>query len=86
MRKRLRGRRWQAIRKAVLERDRYRCQDCGALRYPLEISHIVAVRDGGSDELTNLRVLCRSCHLRIDADPEARAWRDLLAERYGRNR
>ena len=48
-----------------------------------EISHIVAVRDGGSDELANLRVLCRNCHLRVDANPEARAWRALLDERYG---
>ena len=45
----------------VRERDGHACVLCGAADN-LEIDHIVPYRDGGSNELDNLRTLCRPCH------------------------
>lgn len=55
-----------SVRDAVFERDRFRCQRCGAVPGPgvwLEVDHIVEKAEGGSDEdLANLQTLCNSCH------------------------
>jgi 5-methylcytosine-specific restriction enzyme A len=50
-----------ALRKAVLERDAYRCQDCRGW-IDLELDHIIPVEEGGKTTLENLRTLCRICH------------------------
>ena len=53
-----------AIRFKVLKRDRHTCTGCGA-RAPdveLEVDHIVPVSRGGTDELSNLRTLCKDCN------------------------
>lgn len=52
------------IRWDVLKRDDYRCLKCGA-RPPdveLEVDHIVPVSGGGTNDLANLRTLCRPCN------------------------
>jgi 5-methylcytosine-specific restriction endonuclease McrA len=36
------------------------CHDC--TDYATELHHIVAVEDGGTDEISNLMPLCRDCH------------------------
>lgn len=54
-----------SIRFQVLKRDGYRCQMCGATAQDgakLEIDHIHPVSKGGSNELSNLQVLCRDCN------------------------
>ena len=52
------------IRVQVLARDGYRCKMCGRTKdeVPLEVDHIIAVSDGGTDELNNLATLCRDCN------------------------
>lgn len=53
------------LRHKVLKRDRYTCQACGA-RAPdveLEVDHVVPVSRGGTDDLSNLKVLCRDCNI-----------------------
>jgi len=46
----------KAIRKAVIERDKGRCQKCG--QPARVIDHI----KGNSSEMSNLQLLCDSCH------------------------
>lgn len=52
------------VRWDILKRDHYRCVICGA--HPpdveLEVDHIVAVSRSGTDEVENLRTLCRHCN------------------------
>lgn len=46
------------VRKLVLRRDRYRCVFCGNGGI-LEVDHIIPWSAGGSDDMDNLRTLCR---------------------------
>lgn len=48
----------KTLRDKVLKRDKQKCVKCGS-RENLEIDHI----EGPSDELSNLQVLCRPCHI-----------------------
>lgn len=56
-------RRWQVVRMQILERDGFRCKECGA-RGRLEVDHIKPVRS--NPELAfchdNLQALCGPCH------------------------
>ena len=62
---------WRRLRREVLERDGYRCCQCGAISeecgYPLEIHHIIPPK--GNKELfydiNNCVTLCKWCHARI---------------------
>jgi 5-methylcytosine-specific restriction endonuclease McrA len=51
------------LRAFVLERDGFRCAQCGSDE-TLELDHILRYRDGGADRAENLRVLCRPCNRR----------------------
>lgn len=55
-----------AVRAAVMDRDYRQCQICGTYDEPT-VDHIVPVSAGGSDDLDNLQVLCRSCNSRKGA-------------------
>lgn len=52
----------QKLRAAVLERDKRCCRKCGRREY-LDVHHIAARADGGSDDPENLITLCRVCHM-----------------------
>lgn len=53
----------RAIRELVIERDGACCRYCGVRSGPFHIDHIEPVARGGSDDLDNLAVACRSCNL-----------------------
>lgn len=84
-----RGQRWKALRQAALRRDGWQCVQCGA-RGRLEVDHIRPVKDAPelAFDLSNLQVLCPSCHTkktRIEAgfsppDPKRAAWREAVSE------
>lgn len=61
---------WNAMRELVApliySRDGYRCLLCGAGR-PLTVDHEVAIVNGGTNDLSNLRTLCRPCNSRKGA-------------------
>jgi 5-methylcytosine-specific restriction protein A len=58
---------WKELRRSILERDNFRCQFCGlggkTSDIILEIDHILEKSKGGSDDPSNLRVLCQKCHM-----------------------
>lgn len=65
-----------AVRVEVLERDGFRCTDCGWSRdqtHPddprkiLELHHVVQHQNGGANTAENLVTLCNVCHDRLHA-------------------
>ncbi len=49
------------IRKAVFERDKYRCVNCGT-HLNLSVDHILAESEGGTLNMNNLQTLCIDCN------------------------
>ena len=58
------GSRWRRLRLMVLREVPW-CEDCGAVA--TEVDHVLALKKGGTNERTNLRSLCLSCHSRKTA-------------------
>ena len=85
----LNARRWAAVRRAVFERDGWRCFECGRAGR-LEADHITPMqREAGQDvyDPNGLQTLCRACHIektrcenRRPLTPAELAWRSLIVE------
>lgn len=65
--KRERSKMTASLKKRILERDNYTCQQCGNSIYKepnllLEIDHIIPVSKGGTSEPQNLQTLCWRCN------------------------
>ena len=74
--------RWAAIRREVLERDGWRCRECGKPGR-LEVHHLEPLHKGGSNDVGNLVALCRGCHIAAHRRPETAeqaAWREFAGE------
>lgn len=63
---------WSALRLQVLERDGWACVRCGCA-LTVETAHVDHIQSGkrATNKLTNLRTLCRRCHV-LRADPRHR--------------
>jgi 5-methylcytosine-specific restriction endonuclease McrA len=53
--------RYQALKNEALERDGWRCQDCGSATM-LEVHHVKSRSKLGHDASDNLTTLCVDCH------------------------
>ena len=51
---------WKVLRQAVFHRDGPMCATEGCTRRAVVVDHILSRRNGGKDELSNLRGLCRT--------------------------
>ena len=54
---------YRRLMKRVLERDEWRCQNCGSLEN-LQVHHQVKRSQLGDDKLANLVTLCAYCHMK----------------------
>ena len=52
------------LKNQVLNRDGWKCQDCGS-SINLQVHHLVRRSQLGWDELENLMTLCAECHRRL---------------------
>ena len=85
---RLNAHRWAAVRRAVFERDRFRCTSCGKAGR-LECDHVTPLQREPSQnpyDPNGLQTLCRACHIektrresRREPTPAEAAWRALVA-------
>lgn len=61
------GKEWERIRRAVLDRDNHLCQyhlARGESVQATHVDHILAKSLGGNDSMDNLCASCRDCNLR----------------------
>lgn len=56
------GRPWRRLKDSMLLRDRHTCQHCKRVGGELELDHIINVAAGGTDDESNLQILCVDCH------------------------
>ena len=57
-----------AIRRRVLQRDGYACQCCGIVRADNDVDRRIPLEQGGSNDDSNLWLLCHECHAAKTAD------------------
>lgn len=67
-------------RQAAIARQHGRCMDCGEVcaewdgsswrtqRLGGEVDHVIPLRNGGSNDASNLALRCKYCHRRADAE------------------
>ena len=75
-------RHWEHTRRAVRNRDGWRCRECGKVGR-LEVHHVRPLKDGGSNDLDNLLTLCVGCHKAAHKRPvsaERAEWDRLAAQ------
>lgn len=77
----LRAGEWQFLRQSVFARDGYRCTICGAVAR-LECDHIQPLSHGGSNDIANLRSVCRGCHITLTLRAKAEGRRPRYALGY----
>lgn len=53
------------VKSAVLSRDNYTCQICGAKNTKLQVHHIRFRSKSGSNRMDNLVTLCKECHDKV---------------------
>lgn len=65
----LRDPRWQRKRLEVMQRDKFRCRECGASALTLNVHHAFYERGKKPWEYdaSDLRTLCEDCHKRTEA-------------------
>lgn len=63
----LRDPRWQKKRLIILERDGWKCQECGATDKNLQVDHLIYAPTGRPWDVEDkdLRTLCDGCHRTI---------------------
>ena len=67
---------WRRITKLVRSRAQNVCERCGSSAPPLACHHILAIRDGGTEDLSNLILLDRKCHHNAHAEGQ-QGWRQI---------
>ncbi|MCP3721741.1 HNH endonuclease [Paraburkholderia sp. CNPSo 3272] len=67
---RIRGSRWVKTRKRIAVEQQFKCQRCGCVWLPWrdQVDHDVPLEQGGSNDDSNLRLLCDDCHKLKTAD------------------
>lgn len=70
---RLPQREWRQLRQAVINRDGLSCRYCGQDSPSPQIDHVLPLALGGTNEMSNLTVACRSCNASKGSKP-LEAW------------
>ena len=88
----VRRKRWSRVRRAVFERDGWRCVKCGR-GGRLECDHVTPLdREPGQDpyDVNGCQTLCRACHIektarenRHEPTPAEASWRALVEDMLG---
>lgn len=74
---------WSWTKIQVGKRDKYTCRICAYYKH-VNVHHILAVKDGGTDELSNLITLCPNHHAEADMNEIPKEFLFSLIE-YGKS-
>lgn len=69
------SREWKETRLIALEKCGSKCERCGNENAILLVHHKIPRKDGGSDSIDNLKVVCKSCHLKEHMDRNRNEYR-----------
>jgi len=69
-----RGKEWNNLKREIIKRDNFRCQECGMIqvehlekyKQPLHVHHITPYRQTQNNSLDNLITLCCVCHSKTE--------------------
>ena len=62
-RAKIKGQRWERLRRRILDRDNWTCQKCGKSAGRFEVDHVLPLHLGGAAwDMDNLQCLCGRCH------------------------
>ena len=56
---------WKLIRRGIISEDEFQCKLCSRKKDELHVHHIIPLSKYGTNDLNNLILLCRKCHIRI---------------------
>ena len=73
------NREWERIRQHVFDRDGHRCQDCRKAGR-LEAHHMLELAHGGTNDLSNLKTLCRDAISSFTGGKEDPGWAGMVKE------
>ena len=62
----LRDPRWQRKRLEIMERDNFKCQDCGSETETLNVHHYAYSREPWDAKSSDLETVCEICHKEIE--------------------
>lgn len=65
---RIRGERWMKARRDALVEGGFTCVDCGHVSADNEVDHDKPLEQGGSNDMSNLRIRCTACHKKKTAN------------------
>lgn len=51
----------------LLKQQDYRCNICKEKNRPWDADHIIPASEGGTNDITNIQIVCRPCHIEKDA-------------------
>lgn len=74
---------WEKLRLVIMQRDAGLCQVCkaeGRLKPGTIVDHMKPKAEGGSDDLGNLQVICKPCHMMKTAGESARGGERVMFE------
>lgn len=71
-------RQWRNLRREIIARDNGKCKLCG--KGGSVVDHIKPRSRGGTDDKSNLRLICKTCDKRLRAREAARTAKKALGE------
>jgi 5-methylcytosine-specific restriction protein A len=55
--------RMKTVKKKLIKERGKKCQQCGRMPAAIDAHHLVKIRHGGSNDGSNILLLCEGCHM-----------------------
>ncbi|MCK5609460.1 HNH endonuclease [Candidatus Pacearchaeota archaeon] len=78
----LRDPRWQKRRLEILDRDGWKCTECGNSKLELHVHHLKYSGDPWEVGDEDLKTLCKECHFWVHVEINFVLWKEFLRKKY----